>query len=124
MARQTLRRLSDFANFHNGRLDAAFAHSLGQALQDIEARPSNGKPRKVKLELALHPSTNENGLLSTVTFTHACTCTLPPQTSATYNVALKTGQPVADGIEINEASPDNIKQGTLDELAKEEPNNG
>lgn len=109
MAYQEL-TLAQLKDFDLGKVDMAFQLAMRRAAQDCNDRPGNGKPRVVKLELAMIPIREQDGSCDTVKAEFRVDTTLPRQVSKTYEFIInKSGH-----MKFAPDSPEAVDQRTLD----------
>lgn len=98
-----------------GKIDAAFAAELRHVVKDCIDRPHEESARKVVLELAVTPRASD-GVCSVVDGEFTLKSTVPPRRTRPYEMAVHaSGQ-----LLVNPESPDDIRQGTLDEVGGSE----
>ena len=96
----------------DGRIKEAWEQAAKRARDDCADRPGVLKARKVTLTMTLTPVSASDGSLDTVDVQFEIDDSLPKRISAAYNMKAVRG-----GLLFNDLSPDDIKQGTLDDVA-------
>lgn len=110
MARNTF-CLAGLKDFDLGKIDAAFRKELHAVVMDMVDRPDEKAARKVTLEIELIPQ-RAAGYCETAMMRVIVSIKIPSPSSRTYEVGVqKNGDLV-----VNDLSPDNINQATLDEI--------
>lgn len=104
--------LATIADMDCGRIRVAFEHALARCQDDCKDRPDLKTSRKIALVLHLEPVC-EKGRLESVDVTFKITDTIPKRESKSYNM-----KAVAGGLLFNEASPDDVRQMTIDMAPK------
>lgn len=100
--------LATIADMDGGRIRLAFEHALARCQDDCKDRPDLKTSRKIALVLHLEPVC-EKGHLESVDVTFKITDTIPKRESKSYNM-----KAVAGGLLFNEASPEDVRQMSLD----------
>lgn len=98
------------------RIRTAFDLALARLTEDCKDRPAVKARRSVTLTVSLVPVPNDEGDLDTVDVDCQLQEKLPKRESRTYNML-----PTRNGLLVNEVSPDEVRQRTLDEVAKSKP---
>ncbi len=93
------------------RIAVALQQAMDRMHADCEDRPAVAKARTVTLTVTMKPRVEE-GELDSINVTFGVSESVPKRESRSFNME-KRGR----GIFFNEASPDDVKQGTLDEMA-------
>lgn len=107
MARMRL-TLASIKDLDNGRVHAAWGHELAHVVKDCYDRPNDGKARKVTLQASLTPKGEE-----AVDIELEITSSVPPRRSRPFEMAIA---PRDGDLIFNDASQDDVRQGTLDEV--------
>lgn len=110
MEKLTLKSLPEL---DGGRVMSGFDRELAACVKDVIDRPLEKGARKVTLTLTLKPIV-EDGHASVGNMEFEIVSKIPKRRSRTHEVALHA----AGSIGFNPVSPDNVYQGTLDELTK------
>lgn len=98
-----------------GKIKAAFDHELKHVVKDALDRPGDSTPRVVQLSMSVVPDVDSQGVAETVTCEFNVKSKVPPRRSKKYQL-----QASANGtVMVNPESPDNIHQGTLDEIDRD-----
>jgi len=93
------------------RLDAQVALELRRIVQDMQDRPGVDAARKLTIELAFKPEA-ATGSMDSVSLRCKIKSSMPPVESRSYSL-----EPHGSGaLLFNPASPDNVRQRTLDEV--------
>ena len=93
------------------KLDAAVKLELEKLTADIQDRPSEKAARVLKFELSLRP-VGDSGVVDSVDARFKIESKVPPKTSRTHSL-----EPHGNGnLFFNPASPDDVHQGTLNDL--------
>lgn len=101
--------LAALANLDEGRVRETFDQALHRLEADCRDRPTLKRPRKVTLEVAIVPQTDEQGNLLQVLMQADVKESVPKRTTNVYRMlAGRTG------LFVNELSPDDPAQMTLD----------
>lgn len=98
-----------------GKVDAAFANELRHVVKDCIDRPHEGQARKVVIELAVTPRPSD-GVCSVVDGEFTLKSTVPPRRTRPYEMAVHA----SGALMVNPESPEDVRQGTLDELRGDE----
>lgn len=101
--------LDRLATMDGGRLGITFSQLLRAAENDCKDRPGLLAPRKIAVALVLRPVMADNGELESIDVGFEFDVSLPKRKSKTYNM-----QAVPGGLLFNDASPEDIRQRTLD----------
>lgn len=101
------------AEIDGGRLRAKFDQLLERIRLDCVDRAALKKARSVKLQVNLTPIADNQGNLTGIDVSFDVEPHEPKSQSPTYNMIPQRG-----GIAFNELSPDDARQGTLDEARK------
>lgn len=113
MARMLL-TLNALKDFDLGKIDVAFVKELEAVVRDLRDRPGEKAARKVTLEVELIPQEADTGDCETAMMRFMISSRIPKRSSRTYEVGVQKN----GGLLVNDLSPDNISQGTLDELGR------
>ena len=109
--------LSSLVTIDGGCICAAFEQALKKCREDCGSRPEVSKARKVTLTATLVPVGSPDGASGSCDVQFEVGDSLPKRTSPTYNM-----KAARDGLLFNELSPENARQGTLDDVgAKRSP---
>ncbi len=106
--------LSSLATIDEGRLAAAFDMELAKVVEDMNERPGDKTPRIIKLTLRMAPVA-PGGTIEDVRVEFDIAATVPKKRTKTYSMEVHGTQRVV----FSEFSPDNPRQGTLDEAKVE-----
>lgn len=104
--------LATIADMDGGRIRAAFEQALRRIEADLKDRPGVKGARKLELVLDLKP-VGEEGELDSVNVTFRIKDNVPKRESKAYNM-----QAVPGGLLFNDASPEDVRQKTLDMTPK------
>ncbi len=110
--KRDLKRLGDLEALENGAIGEVFTMKLGQLMADVVDRPALEKARKLTVELELTPVSDNSGNLTEVRAAVQVKTTSPAQRTA--EVSMKWGAK-RGALVWNDESPDDVRQGTLDE---------
>lgn len=110
--------LASIKDLDNGRLSEAFRQELGHVVKDCYDRPNDGTARKVALTFSVTPK-GEGG--EAVEVELEIKSTVPPRRSRPFEMAV---HPREGDLIFNSDSPDDIRQGTLDEVEPVAAGNG
>lgn len=113
MARETITTLSDLALIDRGTLDRAFARAIEEVRGDLIDRKGLPTTRKIVLECFFTPVTGPDGKLAEVQSCFEVKVKIPGRRTLDYSLGV-----TVDGFRYNPASPDDHRQGTLDEIEK------
>ena len=105
--------LATLTELDGARIRTAFDQAIERLTEDCKDRPGVKKARTVTLTVSLVPLANDDGDLDTVDVDFKFKESMPKRASRTYNML-----PTRKGLYVNEMSPDEVKQRTLDEVAK------
>ena len=94
-----------------GRVAVAVNNALAQIAHDLNRRPGVDKARKLTLTLTMKPQIDSDGLLGSVDIGKTIKATLPDTQGHITNAKVNASGELV----WNDASPDDIKQSTLDE---------
>lgn len=95
----------------DGRIAVALQQALHRMHADCEDRPAVPKARTVTLTVTMKPRMEE-GELDSINVSFGVSESVPKRESRSFNMQ-KRGR----AIFFNEASPEDVKQGTLDEMS-------
>jgi hypothetical protein len=101
----------------NPTILASFQQELARVCEDIRFRPGERKVRKVALVMNVTPDADEEGGSSTVLVSFEISSNLPKKRTRDYSMEVQG----ADKLVFNPASPESIRQGTLDEVSDAKP---
>jgi len=104
--------LETVANMDGGRIRTAFEQALKRIEADLKDRPGVKAARKLELVLDLTPVA-DGGELDSVNVKFRIKDNVPKRESKAYNM-----QAVPGGLLFNDASPEDVKQKSLDMLPK------
>lgn len=104
------------AEFDEGRIAASFDLALRRLEEDCRDRPLLGKARTITITLAAKPIADEDGAFDSVDLNFAFKESRPKAETKTYHAAPQHGQ---TGLFVNELSPKNARQGTIDQPREE-----
>jgi len=104
--------LATVSDMDGGRIRTAFEQALKRCEDDLKDRPGVKAARKVELHLALAPVA-DGGELDSVNVTFRIKDNVPKRESKAYNM-----QSVPGGLLFNDASPEDVRQKTLDMAPK------
>jgi len=93
-----------------GRLRAAFDEALKRLYDDCRDRPGLDTARTLALKVALKPVV-EGGELTSVDVRFEFDTKVPKMASRNYNMIAVRG-----GLAVNDLSPENARQGTMDQV--------
>ena len=102
--------LNTLASLDFGKVAAAWKQKLLVAIVDLNDRPDDKRKRVVTLQLELTPAEMVLGALDTVAATFQLATKLPPAHSQPNQMRIS-----ADSLTFASESPEDIKQGTIDE---------
>lgn len=104
--------ISDIGDLDDGRPSAMVDKAIRSAIEDCSNRPGVAKSRKVTIILEIDPVCGEEGVCEEVAIDVVSSCALPKSRSKTMSMGVRPkGQLV-----FNAASPDDVRQKTLDEV--------
>lgn len=104
--------LATILEMDGGRIKTAFEQALKRMELDCKDRPGVKAARKLELVLQMTPIA-DNGELDSVDVTFRIKDSVPKRESKSYNM-----QSVAGGLLFNDASPDDVRQMSLDMAPK------
>lgn len=107
--------IDQLAKMDGGRLGIVVEQLMRTCQADCQDRPGLGTARKVQITLSLKPEMADNGELESIDVGFEFDVSLPKRKSKTYNMSAVPG-----GLLFNDASPDDIRQRTLDMAPKPE----
>jgi hypothetical protein len=100
-----------------GKVAAGFQKEVAHVVADCMDRPSDDRARKVGLIMSVVPDCDGMGVCETATVEFKIQSSVPARQSKTYQMRVHAN----GSLLFNPESPDNVHQGTLDEmLAPEE----
>jgi hypothetical protein len=105
--------LASLTELDGARIRTAFDQAVARLTEDCKDRPNVKARRSVTLMVSLVPVPNDEGDLGSVDVDFQLKESMPKRESRTYNML-----PTRSGLLVNEASPDEVKQMTLDEVGK------
>lgn len=109
-----LLKLSTIKEIENGKLERAVDRELAAVAKDIRDRPGLEKTRTVMVQLEFTPVSDGLGDTDPLAkFKFRVKSNVPSKDSAEYTLGVNG----AGAFEINPDSPDDPRQGTLDEVA-------
>jgi hypothetical protein len=103
--------LGSIKDLDNGRLNEAFRQELAHVVRDCNDRSNDQTARKVSLVFSVTPKDDAG---EAVDVELEIKSTVPPRRSRPFEMAVDMRGGAGDLI-FNDASPDNVKQRTLDE---------
>lgn len=103
--------LNSLGELDNGKIVAAFDHELRHVVRDCVDRPGDKSSRVVTLQLNVTPDPDERSLCETVLCEFTVKSQVPPRRTKAYQLEARANGAVL----VNPASPESIRQGTLDE---------
>jgi hypothetical protein len=104
--------LDAIANLDGGRVRAAFDQALKRLREDCQDRPALATARKLRMDVILIPTVDEEGNLADVDVRFTMRDTIPARESKAYRMAA-----LHDGsLVFNELSPTDPGQMTIDEI--------
>ncbi len=95
-------------DMENGKIGVAFDNELKRVVADLNDRPGLKKPRKVMLQITFMP-VGDQGVVDSVNFGVQIKSNVPEKKSKVYSAGISG----VDTLVVNEDSPDNWRQGTL-----------
>lgn len=104
--------LATIAEMDGGRIKTAFEQALKRIEADCKDRPGVKAARKLELVLTMTPIADD-GELDSVDVTFRIKDAVPKRESKSYNM-----QAVAGGLLFNDASPEDVRQMSLDMAPK------
>lgn len=104
--------LATLVDMDGGRIKTAFEQALQRLESDCKDRPGVKRSRQLQLVLDLTPVA-DGGDLDSVNVTFKIKESIPKRESKAYNM-----QAVAGGLLFNDASPEDVRQKTLDMAPK------
>lgn len=104
-------KIADIGEVDEGRVATAIDMAIGDAAKDCGNRPGETTARKVVVTINLKPVADESGVCSATDVEFEINRKFPAKRSRTYEMGIHPG----GGLLFNAASPDNVRQGTLDE---------
>lgn len=107
--------LDGIARLDDERIAKAFALALDRARRDCHDRPALEKARKVTLTILMTPCEDEDGSCGTVDVQFELDDNVPKRATRKYNM-----RSLSTGLWFNELSPDDVRQGTLDQVEMRE----
>jgi hypothetical protein len=96
-----------------GKISAAFDHELRHVVKDCIDRPGDESTRTVALQMTVKPEPSD-GVCDTVMCEFTVTSKVPPRRSRQFQLQAHARGDVL----VNTESPDDVRQGTLDEIEK------
>lgn len=106
--------LAELANIDNGKIAAVFQNELRRVVGDCVDRPTDDSARKVNMTVMVKPQESD-GVCATVEMEVVVKSSVPDRRTRPYQMEVHARGDVI----LNDASPDNIRQGTLDEVSAE-----
>lgn len=101
------------AELDSGRVKAAIDQRIRECAADVDDRGEDGLPRAVSIVITFTPQVSGCEVHDVKTEI-VCQSKVPPRRSRPYSAMVKRDKGGANFV-VNEASEDNVKQGTLDE---------
>lgn len=102
--------LANMRELDFGKIDVAFRHELKRIVDDMVERPGDDRPREIGIRFSFTPD-GESGVCQTCRMEVEMKSKVPSVRTKPYELGVNAG----GGLVFNPASPDDIKQGTLDE---------
>jgi hypothetical protein len=102
--------LASLVGIDAGRIKEAFEQAVRRCEDDCRDRPAVDRDRTVTLRASFRPVVGDNGELESCNVDFEINDNIPKRRSKVYN--MKAGR---HGLLFNELSPEEIRQGTLDE---------
>ena len=107
---------ASLATIDEGRVKAAIDRYITDVAADIEDRGQDGETRTITVTLNFKPLVNAGEVYEVQTEISA-QAKVPPRRTKPYSMGLKRHRG-GTALEFNEASSDNIRQGSLDDVKK------
>lgn len=104
-------QLTSLAVLDQGRVREAFEQAMRRLEADCKDRPNDPANRKVSLHMTMVPVANESGELESCNVQFQIVDQIPKRKTKVYNMKSTRG-----GLVFNELSPEDIRQGTLDDV--------
>lgn len=101
----------DIATLDDGKVGLAIDKELRAVVDDCMDRPGLVKPRAVTIKLAVVPQIGEDGVCEAVVVDAVVHHSKPPRQSRPMQMAVRGNGDLI----FNDASPDDVRQSTLDE---------
>lgn len=124
MARPVIKELKDVGAIENGMVAVLWRKSLESAFNDIAARPGVESVRQVVLVMRMVPETDSRGELIAIRTEFEVDPKLPKSRTRVYSMVPMGDRGELRALQYNEASPDDPKQMTLDEVDDDGKENG
>lgn len=105
-------RIENIGEIDDGRIAAAVNVELGRVVQDCINRPGDASARKVTIETIVKPQKGDDGVCVAVDVEFEVKSRVPSRRSKRYEMQTNAG----GALVFNPASPDDVRQGTLDEM--------
>lgn len=102
--------LQQLAMLDNGKVAAIFARELRHVVTDCVDRPTDDKARKITMTVSVVPQECD-GVCETVEAEVQIKSSVPDRRTRPYQLAVNARGDVI----VNDASPEDVRQGTLDE---------
>lgn len=109
--------LANIGQIDLGKIQAAFDVEVRRCLGDCEDRPADRTPRVVSLNLSITP-VGDGAACELAEAEFTMTSKVPPRRSKPYQVSIRKTARGVVGV-FNDESPEDARQGTLDELNSE-----
>lgn len=103
--------IKNIGDLDGGRIAMMIDQQLGVAEVDCQNRPGVDKPRKVIVEIELHPIVDESGVCEEVSVGFDAKTNVPKQRSKQISMGLHA----SSGLMHNPASEHDVRQGSLDD---------
>lgn len=103
--------IDQLALIDGGRIKEAWEREMKRMREDCQDRPALNKPRQVHIVTSLVPVCGEDGTLESVKVAFDIDHKMPKRQSQVYDMKAVPG-----GLVFNELSPEDVRQGTLDEI--------
>ncbi len=121
MARRklSLRSICDLGRIRDdrpGKIELAFDRELAAAFNDCMNRPEDGKSRKIELVVEIRPCDVERGAADSIEVDFRVKSSIPERRSVGNRMQVIDVEGELQAV-FNDESPDNPRQGTLDEVA-------
>jgi hypothetical protein len=102
--------LAALEKMDNGKVGAMFRSHLGKVVEDIQERSGDHTVRTVTLKMSLVP-VGDSGTVDDIKVSFSCNSNVPAVQTREYSM-----MPHGDRqLMFNDLSPDNVRQGTLDQ---------
>lgn len=105
--------LGSIAELDAGRLAEAFQQEIAKVEHDLKDRPGLKGARTVSLVMTAKPISDARGELISVDLLFDVKSSTPKKSSQIYNAACGR-----NGLHVNDLSPDDVRQSTLDDVGE------